>query len=158
GRRAGSGIVAPQWSAATPRSRSPSLVTPLARTARGYQVKLLPHSPRRDRAFLVHPGAMRIPALLLVAASILPACRPAAAPPRPEPPHAVAPQPWGLKQCEAAPLDYPDPAPPPRPAPVAFTTLPLDPDFAPLGVPLVTYRSAELVFHVSPTLPQAVVD
>jgi hypothetical protein len=101
---------------------------------------------------------MRIHALLLAVASILPACRPAAAPPRAEPPRAVAPQPWGLKQCEAAPLDYPDPAPPLRPAPVSFTSLPLDPDFAPLGIPLVTFRSAELVFHVSPTLPQAVVD
>jgi hypothetical protein len=91
-------------------------------------------------------------------ASLLLAC---GAPPRPVPPEpklAVGPQPWGLKRCEAAPYDYPDPEDVPRPARVAFAGLPLDPVFQAMGVSLITFRSAELVFHASPDLPQAMVD
>jgi hypothetical protein len=101
-------------------------------------------------------GVLLPAAVALLGACAAPAVRPPATPP--SPPLAVAAQPWGLKQCDAAPLDYPDPADVPRPARVAFTSLPLDPAFLALGVPLVTFRSAELVFHVSPSLPQATVD
>jgi hypothetical protein len=66
--------------------------------------------------------------------------------------------PRGLKRCEAAPLDYPDHPAVPRPPSVPFRTLPPDPVFAALGVPLVTFRSEQLVFHVSPDLPQPLVD
>jgi hypothetical protein len=95
----------------------------------------------------------------LVAAVLLVAgCQPARPPQRPEPPLAVGPQPTGFKRCQAAPFDYPDPPGLPRPAPVSFRQLPLDPAFQAMGVPLVTFRSAELVFHVSPELPQVMID
>ena len=75
----------------------------------------------------------------------------------PQPPTVSEPRLAGLVRCGAAQLDDPEPSVP-RPVPVHFKALPLDPVFRAMGISLVTFRSAELVFHVSPDLPQATVD
>jgi hypothetical protein len=97
---------------------------------------------------------MRSGFLIAAAIPLLVACRP---PHAAEPPLAVPAQPSGLKRCAAAPLDYPDADVPP-PAHVSFASLPHDPVFEAMGISLVTFRSAELVFHASPDLPQELVD
>ena len=64
----------------------------------------------------------------------------------------------GLKRCQSPPFDYPDPSGRPSPGRVDLAAVLLDPQFSAMGVSLKTFRSAELIFHVSPDTPQATID
>jgi hypothetical protein len=105
---------------------------------------------------------MRTPTVAAALGALVAGCQAACQPPPPsappEPPRAVASQPSGFKQCDAGALGYPDAPNLPPPAHVEFAHLPLDPAFQKMGIRLVTFRSAEMVFHVSPEVSQAMVD
>lgn len=63
-----------------------------------------------------------------------------------------------IPRCASDPADYPDAAQAPTVPRFEFASLPLDPEFQKIGVKLITFRTSELVFHVSPDISQAVVD
>ncbi len=103
---------------------------------------------------------------LFAAALLAPACGGPSTPSPPAqalsqhapPPLIVGRQPKGIKRCDAPPSDYPGEAGLSAPPRVPFASLPKDPELIAKGVSLITFRSAELVFHISPEVAPAVVD